>query len=661
MVHRNHMNGRCCATITVAATLCASWAWAGGETSIPVSGAVNGQPGTQIGTITADDNNGDGSGVEADFELSDDFAFLDNWYNFRWINIVLEQTVNGVPVDLDGDGEPDAPIPSSQETVPLPALDPQPGPCAGCPAFNDGAPYYYTDDEHENCEDLNGNTICVPGESSSFADDRGGFPAGTVIKFRTYLCAESETDPDISSGTICVLASFDWTYTQDTGAQDITASSSAPDAGPIDTALGQAAPPGFAGYSTSTSCEFEECPEVTDCVSSDIPGTFFSPSSWTLDGAEIGETFPDGVTPEPGVPQYDTTYPPSPPNDWHWSVTFEWKGQIVTVTVWIENFDPDAEIEVEVVCSAQFPDQEVMLMIDINNDQYTLMAGGLPLHMGQWSQYPFDIPPDLGFFPAPVERQNFLDGPPASCNPDAGPCAVANGSPGCDDVECCVAVCTIDSFCCDVEWDPVCANTALEICDLGCLTCPPGALDEGEPCGDDANGGCNATPNAYVDAADGGLWCGTAWADNGVRDTDWHLVTLETPSTLTAILNAEFDGVVFLVGGIPACEPIALGNSSSSNCEPGVVSADLEAGQYVVFVSTGTPDGGGLFDGFPCGTDNDYTLQIDITPIDCPCVWDLNGDCVVGPGDLASLLAQWGAPYGPTDLANLLAEWGCSF
>ena len=57
-----------------------------------------------------------------------------------------------------------------------------------------------------------------------------------------------------------------------------------------------------------------------------------------------------------------------------------------------------------------------------------------------------------------------------------------------------------------------------------------------------------------------------------------------------------------------------------------------------------------------------------------PCIGNIDGDDVVGPGDLANLLASWGAtpacpPYspadlnsdcsvGPADLAILLASWG---
>lgn len=38
------------------------------------------------------------------------------------------------------------------------------------------------------------------------------------------------------------------------------------------------------------------------------------------------------------------------------------------------------------------------------------------------------------------------------------------GGPACNDADCCTAVCDGDPFCCDIEWDEVCAATAIAIC-----------------------------------------------------------------------------------------------------------------------------------------------------------------------------------------------------
>ncbi len=65
---------------------------------------------------------------------------------------------------------------------------------------------------------------------------------------------------------------------------------------------------------------------------------------------------------------------------------------------------------------------------------------------------------DCGFVPC---------GDPASgdcCDP------LGTGSRSCDNAACCNAVCAIDPFCCDVEWDGFCAGTAA----TECLACQPG-------------------------------------------------------------------------------------------------------------------------------------------------------------------------------------------
>ncbi|MFQ5414881.1 MAG: hypothetical protein ACE5E6_10530 [Phycisphaerae bacterium] len=59
--------------------------------------------------------------------------------------------------------------------------------------------------------------------------------------------------------------------------------------------------------------------------------------------------------------------------------------------------------------------------------------------------------------------------PPAACGAGAGDCCSGNGSPGCDQPECCCSVCAGDSFCCDVSWDGTCATEAAA--DPACV-CP---------------------------------------------------------------------------------------------------------------------------------------------------------------------------------------------
>ena len=57
---------------------------------------------------------------------------------------------------------------------------------------------------------------------------------------------------------------------------------------------------------------------------------------------------------------------------------------------------------------------------------------------------------------------------PGGCGePTAGDCLIDNGSPFCDDPICCNTVCSVQPFCCDVTWDINCAALAEKLCDGG--------------------------------------------------------------------------------------------------------------------------------------------------------------------------------------------------
>jgi subtilisin family serine protease len=49
-------------------------------------------------------------------------------------------------------------------------------------------------------------------------------------------------------------------------------------------------------------------------------------------------------------------------------------------------------------------------------------------------------------------------------NAGAGSCYVGDGTPACNDEDCCVDVCASDPYCCEVGWDGICVNGAIDIC-----------------------------------------------------------------------------------------------------------------------------------------------------------------------------------------------------
>jgi hypothetical protein len=192
--------------------------------------------------------------------------------------------------------------------------------------------------------------------------------------------------------------------------------------------------------------------------------------------------------------------------------------------------------------------------------------------------------------------------PPACGVEGTGDCFKANGTPFCDDAECCEIVCGVDGFCCDVAWDAICADEAFTFCIVVELECEPGTTDEKEACGDDTNGGCNSVGEPMFESIDcDAAICGTAWAD-GIRDTDWYELVLDTDTEITFEGVAEFPLVLGIVdtGGVPDCG-LATALNPFITANPGEIAsftACLPAGTHWLFVAPS------VFGGFPCDGGN---------------------------------------------------------
>ena len=57
---------------------------------------------------------------------------------------------------------------------------------------------------------------------------------------------------------------------------------------------------------------------------------------------------------------------------------------------------------------------------------------------------------------------------PVCGNPSAGSCFEAHATPFCDLQPCCQSVCAFDSFCCNTQWDQICADEAAKTCGPTC-------------------------------------------------------------------------------------------------------------------------------------------------------------------------------------------------
>lgn len=218
---------------------------------VPVSALVDGGAGpglTSLGTIdvttTASEK------IEAVFTLDPAIAALDDVYDFRWINVVDE--VVAVPNDC-GQMVPFQ-IGECSETVfvacgaqleaaclgPIPAIDPAYGTNVGDTTipFNDPAPFYFTDQQVQAClARPNPDPICEDGVFVRFWDS----PFNTVyssLHFDTYLVATSAFDPAFPPSSFCVLAGFEWLWS-DTDNQARICGVIPADAAAVDLALGQ--------------------------------------------------------------------------------------------------------------------------------------------------------------------------------------------------------------------------------------------------------------------------------------------------------------------------------------------------------------------------------------------------------------------------------------
>jgi hypothetical protein len=141
--------------------------------------------------------------------------------------------------------------------------------------------------------------------------------------------------------------------------------------------------------------------------------------------------------------------------------------------------------------------------------------------------------------------------PMPTCGPGAGNCCLANGTPGCADVTCCKTICVTDPFCCDLEWDGLCAVQAQQDCDCSGGVCGPG------------NGNCcvaNGTPGC-ADETCCNIVCG---ADPYCCDVEWDGQCTEQALGLcdcSAGVCGPDNGNCCFANGTPGCEDAACCNT----------------------------------------------------------------------------------------------------
>jgi hypothetical protein len=88
----------------------------------------------------------------------------------------------------------------------------------------------------------------------------------------------------------------------------------------------------------------------------------------------------------------------------------------------------------------------------------------------------------------------------AGCDdPKAGDCYVAHSGGGCNEAACCEAICAFDPFCCDQQWDQICADFA-NIADA----CSKGVHPN---CGNELAADCLSTLNPPIPGCNDSACC----------------------------------------------------------------------------------------------------------------------------------------------------------
>ncbi len=108
---------------------------------------------------------------------------------------------------------------------------------------------------------------------------------------------------------------------------------------------------------------------------------------------------------------------------------------------------------------------------------------------------------------------------------------------------------------------------------------------EQEACGEDNNGGCNSSPNAFETVSCGAAIAGTAWWNGNTRDTDWYLLNISQTQSVDVTLNAAFLGQILIFDAANGCPPagVPLNNiAATQQCEAISFAGNLPAGNYWV-------------------------------------------------------------------------------
>ncbi len=260
--------------------------------------------------------------------------------------------------------------------------------------------------------------------------------------------------------------------------------------------------------------------------------------------------------------------------------------------------------------------------------------------------------------------------------PPSGDCCVEHAGAGCEDPVCEAAVCDIDSFCCDVEWDETCAITAQKTAGCDCVGNPlPLSIEIENLMVSGAGGGVLVTIRAVNKSPTEPISVKLFYyADYDIIAPNDEATAVFQGGNLLAIEQFSPQPRTFWFGGCPPYKSweIDYWPDLLDNLEAGV--AQLSSSDHTVpgpndhtcALSTGTAS---------LGPGASLELRVgmgapDFSGCVSACPWDLDGSGAVAVADLLALLSAWGPNPGHpadfdgdgavavTDLLKLLSNWG---
>ena len=205
-------------------------------------------------------------------------------------------------------------------------------------------------------------------------------------------------------------------------------------------------------------------------------------------------------------------------------------------------------------------------------------------------------------------------------DPRTRPCAVANYLPACSDEECCYTICfSFDPTCCSRAWDETCAANAVYACDIGINNCPA----SGSPLVIHGNPGCSDVLCCTAVCSLDPICCSFGWSEECVRVAKGVCVTFgECPGSGPCDASHANPGCEDATCCTIVCQadPVCCDVSWSSSC------AQAARGLCVPQSSWPCPCVGSCFDAHPetagCQDEVCCSGVCNIDPSCCTESWD---------------------------------------